>query len=297
MLIGQNCYKCILNQCADLAIASASDTAGRNRMLGKYLQTVAEYLETSTPPEMAEALFRVFYEATGIADPYLEKKLLSTQLAQQLYPEFAAEVAAASDPFIAALRFTIGGNIIDYGVMPDFDLSTAAAKVREAADMPLDMSAAAELRQQTAAAKNIIYLLDNCGEAVFDRLLIDQIGSEKITLAVRGGAILNDVTRNELTASGLTGMPVIDSGSRTPGVSLKTSSPEFLRAIRSADLVIAKGQGNFESLYGEKDFGNVFFLFRVKCPVLVDFAGVRLNSLQVKKNSVLRAGCQQSAEK
>ena len=284
MLIGHKCYKCILNQCADLAIASAPDVAGRNRILSKYLQTVAENLENSTPPEMAEALFRVFYAATGIEDPYLEKKMLSTQLAQQLYPGFAAEVAAADDPFVAALRFAIGGNIIDYGVMPDFDLSSAAAKVREAADMPLDMTAAEELRRKIAAAKNVIYLLDNCGEAVLDRLLIDQIGSEKVTLAVRGGAILNDVTRAELAASGLSGMPVIDSGSRTPGVSLRTSTPEFLRALREADLVISKGQGNFESLYGKKEFNNIFFLFRVKCPVLVDFAGVQLNSLQVKKN-------------
>ena len=284
MLVQTDCYKCILKQCAELAVESAAALPERNRMLRRYLTAVMDRLDDSTPPEVAETLFAIHREVTGVDDPYAEIKLRSTELALALLPEFAAAVAKSADPFLAALRIAIGGNVIDYGVNPDFRLDGAAELIRETADMPLDMAAVEELRRRTAAARRVIYLLDNCGEAVFDRLLIDRIGADKVTLAVRGGAIINDVTRAELDRSGLGGLPVIDTGSRTPGVSLRSSSREFLDALRRADVVIAKGQGNFESLYGEPDFANVFFLFRVKCPVLVHFAGVRLHSLQVKPN-------------
>ncbi|MCI5778816.1 MAG: ARMT1-like domain-containing protein [Lentisphaeria bacterium] len=284
MLVQMDCYKCILKQCTELAAESAAALPERNRMLRRYLTAVMDRLDDSTPPEVAEALFAIHRDVTGVDDPYAEIKLRSTDLALTLLPEFAAAVAESADPFLTALRIAIGGNVIDYGVNPDFQLDRAAELIREAAGMPLDMTAVGELRRRTAAARRVIYLLDNCGEAVFDRLLIDRIGADKVTLAVRGGAIINDVTRAELDRSGLGGLPVIDTGSRTPGVSRKSSSRKFLDALRRADVVIAKGQGNFESLYGDPEFANVFFLFRVKCPVLVRFAGVRLHSLQVKPN-------------
>ena len=288
MLVQFDCFKCILNQCADMSGQSASDRDGQVRILKKYLSTVVDKINDSTPPEMAEALFEIFRAETGVADPYEQIKISSTELAMQLLPDFAAEVAKSSDPFELALRFAIGGNVIDYGVTPGFQLSSAAGLIRDAAHLPLDTAAVNALREKLQNSRKVLYILDNCGEAVFDRLLIDQIGAEKITLGVRGGAILNDVTRKELAISGLGDLPVIDTGSATPGVSLRLSSPEFLAAVHQADTVSAKGQGNFESLYGAENFDNVFFLFRVKCPVLVKFAGVELNSLQVKINQKLK---------
>ncbi len=282
MFVQADCYKCILNQCADMALGVPP--AERNRMLKRYIRKFADIMDDSTPPEVAEALFAIHRAESSVDDPYCEIKLRSTELALQLLPEFSEAVRQNPDPLTAALRIAAGGNVIDYGVNPDFKLENAAELIRQALTMPLDMTAVAALREKLAAAENIIYILDNCGEAVFDRLLIDVIGAEKVTVAVRGGAILNDITRAEVEISGLTGLPVIDTGSRAPGVSLKSSSAEFLSAIRRADAVIAKGQGNFESLYGEKGFDNIFFLFRVKCPVLVKFAGVELNSLQLKQN-------------
>lgn len=288
MLVQFDCFKCILNQCADMSGQSAPDRDGQVRMLKQYLAKVLEKIDDSTPPEVAEGLFEIFRRETGITDPYGKVKNSSTELAVKLLPEFAAETAKSSDPFTLALCFAIGGNVIDYGVNPGFDLNSAAGLIREAAQMPLDMSAVDILRERLQNSRKVLYILDNCGEAVFDRLLIDQIGAHKITLGVRGKAILNDVTRKELAMSGLGDLPVIDTGSATPGVSLKMSSPEFIQAVHQADTVIAKGQGNFESLYGIDGFDNVFFLFRVKCPVLVKFAGVPLNSLQVKLNQKLK---------
>lgn len=287
MLVQTDCYKCILNQCADMAGSPDLSPAERNRMLKQYIRKFADIIDDSTPPEVAEALFAIHRAETGANDPYKEIKLRSTELALQLLPEFAAAVKKSSDPLLTALRIAAGSNVIDYGVNPDFKLENAAGLIRATANMPMDMESVALLQQKLAGAENVLYILDNCGEAVFDRLLIDVIGAEKVTIAVRGGAILNDITRAEVEISGLGGLPVIDTGSRTPGVSLKNSPSEFLETIRTADVVIAKGQGNFESLYGEKGFDNIFFLFRVKCPVLVKFAGVELNSLQLKPNREL----------
>ena len=281
MLVQPGCYKCILDLCSELVQEAADSLPERNRRLREYLHTFMTRMDDHTPPELANFLFAQHRQNTGVDDPFLEKKRASTELARQLLPEFAAEVARSADPFLSALRFAIGGNVIDYGATPDFRLGTAAAAIRQAAELPLDLAAAADLRQRAQHAKTVLYILDNCGEAVFDRLLIDRIGPEKVTLGVRGGPIINDITRAELAASGLDDLPVLDTGVRAPGVSLKLSSPEFLAAARAADLVIAKGQGNFESLWGAPGFDHVFFLFRVKCPVLETFAGVKLHSLQV----------------
>ncbi len=287
MLVQQGCYKCILNQCADMTLDKVIPGGERNRILKRYICKFADIMDEATPPEVAEALFAIHRQETGVDDPYREIKLRSTELALQLLPEFAAAVKNSDDPLLTALRIAAGGNVIDYGVNPDFKLENAAGLIRATAGMSLDMAAVETLRAKIAAAENVLYILDNCGEAVFDRLLIDVIGSHKVTIAVRGGAILNDMTREEVDISGLNGLPVIDTGSRAPGVSLKSSSPGFLDAMRRADVVIAKGQGNFESLYGEAAFKNLFFLFRVKCPVLVQFAGVELDSLQLKQNRML----------
>ena len=170
--------------------------------------------------------------------------------------------------------------MIDYGVNPDFDLSQAEGAIREVSSLPCDLNALADLEQRIENAGNIIYVLDNCGEAVLDRLLLETM-KDKVTIAVRGGAILNDITRKEIEASNLSDFRVIDTGCNAPGAPLKLVSSEFLSALNSADLVIAKGQGNFESM--EEDFHArpIYFLLRAKCPVIQNYLGVNFGSLQI----------------
>ena len=284
MLVQYGCYKCILNQCVELAFNAAPDDENRRRILVELLGHVGKESKDSTPPEMAALFYQIFARETGITDPYAEAKRKSTELAKQLYKEFAEQVANSSDRFQEALRLSIGGNVIDYGANPDFQLDSAAGKIRETAGMFLDMQALEQLRCDIQKAEKILYILDNCGEAVLDRLLINEIGEEKITLGVRGGAILNDITHAELKESALDDLPVVDTGYAAPGVSLKHSSEKFLETMKSSDLIITKGQGNFESLYGAFDDVPVYFLFRVKCPVIASQTKAELNSLQIVKN-------------
>ena len=177
------------------------------------------------------------------------------------------------------MRLAIGGNIIDYGVNPEFNLLEAEAGIREVFDLPFDREACADLKRRMDQAKSIFYMLDNCGEAVVDRLLMEPY-ADKLTIGVRGLPVLNDVTRREAKLSGIDFAPIIDTGDCAPGVSLRHSSPEILDALSRADLVISKGQGNFESL-DEEFTCPVYFLLRVKCKVVAERLNRPLGSIQI----------------
>ena len=285
MLVQFDCFKCIFNQITEMARQSSGDDRVRREMLRSFMEEVLKRAENSTPPEMAASFYEIYRRETGIEDPFAEEKGKSTALALRLFDELAETVARAEDPFESAVRLAIGGNVIDFGATPDFRLSDAAEAIRETADLPLDRVMLEELRRTAERAGTVFYILDNCGEAVIDRLLMEEIGTDKVTLGVRGKAILNDVTRAELEDSGLADLPVLDTGDRAPGVSLRHSSREFLDFMRRADLVIAKGQGNFESLCDAPDNENMFFLFRVKCPVISALTGAAPGTLQIRRGA------------
>ena len=278
MRVQIDCYPCILGQLSELAKQAESGDKERHELVRLMLRQVLEADETATPPEFAALFHQEVTNRTGIEDPYREAKDRSTELALQLLPEMRELVRNHPDPFEAAVRLAIGGNIIDYGAIPDFDLAQAEQRIREVFELPFDREAAALLQRRIEQANSILYILDNCGEAVLDRLLLERCAG-KVTVAVRGKPILNDVTRREAALSGIDFVPVIDTGSNVPGVSLRNSSPEFLEHFRNADLVISKGQGNYESLdHCERP---IFFLLRVKCAVIARRLGKPFGSLQI----------------
>jgi len=167
-----------------------------------------------------------------------------------------------------AARLAIAGNVIDMGV----NLNLTEADVRQAVNHALTEQFFGEedsFRQAIAKAQSIMYLADNAGEIAFDRLLIEKISPERVTLVVRGAPVINDATLADAQAVGLDKIvEIIDNGSDAPGTILSDCSREFQRLYTDADLIIAKGQGNFETLNNEP--GNLFFLFKVKCPLVAD---------------------------
>jgi uncharacterized protein with ATP-grasp and redox domains len=233
---------------------------------------------------MAAYYFGLLARQSGIEDGFEEVKMRSTQLGVALYDELDKLCRnSGENEFINRVKLAISGNIIDYGANPDFDLNTAEKAICEVIEMDLDRTAVAELKQAMDAASNILYMMDNCGEAVIDHLLIDEY-KDKITIGVRGGAILNDVTPVEAMQSGFGDMPLIHTGDMAPGASLRTSSPEFLQALRKFDLIIAKGQGNYETLC-ELD-RPIFHLLRIKCPVIGKRTGAPLGSLYIEGRNI-----------
>jgi damage-control phosphatase, subfamily I len=219
-----------------------------------------------SPPAMAQRIHRRLREITGRVDPYREAKDRLNSLALELMPELRAKIESARNPLVLAARLAIVGNVMDLGVNGNL----TETEVRRAMNLALTGPFFGEVdwfSQAIADAQSILYLADNAGEIAFDRLLLEQIRSKRVTVAVRGAPVINDATMIDAQAVGLDKIAeVIDNGSDAPGTILSDCRPEFRQRFEAADLIIAKGQGNFESLSHEP--GNLFFLFQVKCSVI-----------------------------
>jgi len=232
------------------------------------LRWTAEADADLSPPALGQRLHRHLRSVTGVRDPYRREKDRQNQLILEMLPALRRRLAGATDPFGSALQLAVSGNVIDLGIEGQVSDGQIHAAVEQALTEPLH-GHVDELRREIAAARDILYLADNCGEIVFDRLLIEQMPSEKVTLAVRGEPILNDATLADARTVGLTEfVEVIDNGSDAPGTLLGSCSAAFRRRFEAADLIIAKGQGNFESL--SEVPAPIWFLFRVKCAVVAE---------------------------
>lgn len=269
-----------------------ADPVQRAAIMQKIRALAAGFDHSLPPPVHAREIYSLLGRLIGVEDPYLQIKDKSIVFARELYDSLQADLAQRPDRFVAAVRLSIAGNVIDFGANPDLTLEEAHASILAAYEEKLDAAAVAALKERMEHAQKILYILDNCGESVFDRLLIEPY-AEKITIAVRGVPVLNDMTRREVAPSGLDLCPVVDTGDCTPGVSFPHSSQEFLAAYAAADLIIAKGQGNFETLEGLQ-YRDTAFLFRAKCPVVEQQIGCAHLSLQLihenadpcKKNAI-----------
>jgi len=276
-----DCIPCFIDHGVHLSKMVASGEPQRRALVDAVLKEMLKHDLSDPPPLMARRINSVIRDMAGAIDPYQEMKDLSTAFALKLLPLVLADLEAHADRFEAALRLAIAGNIIDYGVDKNFKLEDAHGRILDAFKEPLDLDAVKLLKRTMDKASNILYIADNCGEAVFDRIFMEPY-KDKLTLAVRGQPILNDITRREMPSSGLSEFTskVVDTGDFTPGVSFAHSGKEFMDAFENAELVIAKGQGNYETLSDSRR--PIFFLFRAKCKVVAAQLGdVALGSLQV----------------
>ena len=281
MQINFKCYDCIFKLILELAEKLGPTHDSRKALANEMLQhCVNVSSKGGTPPELLAHLWgEIHIRESGCSDPMAEIKHNSTKLALQLLPRLREIVNTSDDPFETAVCLAAAGNISDYGINRNLDLSTVEESVDSILSQPYDRAAAQELKKRMDEADSILYILDNCGEAVIDRLLMEPY-KEKLTVGVRGIPVLNDVTYEDALESGIDFAPVIDTGDGTAGVSFTRSSAEFLEKLHNVDLVIAKGQGNFESM--EHIFPRpVFYLFRAKCEVITSLLNCPLNSIQI----------------
>jgi uncharacterized protein with ATP-grasp and redox domains len=266
-----DCIPCFLRQALEAARFATDDPALHDRIVLQALGAVAGMDLSQPPPAAIQTIQRLLRQTTGVEDPYQEAKRRFNRLALQLVPELAADVRRARDPFATAIRFAIAGNVLDLGAKGGLGEADMHAALRRALGEPMagDIEA---FRRAVAAARQILYLADNAGEIVFDRLLVEQLPTGRVTLVVRGAPTINDATREDAQTAGLPGLvEVIDNGSDAPGTILADCSEDFRRRFHAADLIIAKGQGNIETL-GDVA-ADVFFLFKVKCATVAAQVG------------------------
>ncbi|MBN1429449.1 MAG: DUF89 family protein [Anaerolineae bacterium] len=266
-----DCIPCLLRQALDAARFISADPAVHEQIVRDVLRWTGEMDMSLSAPAMAQRIHRRLRRVTGVDDPYREKKDRQNSLALELIPAIRAEVETADDPLLMAARLAIAGNIIDLGVNGDISEADVRHDIGNALIEPFfgDMDG---FQQAAREARSILYLADNAGEIAFDRLLIEQLSPDRVTLAVRGAPVINDATRVDAQAVGLDQIvEVIDNGSDAPGTILSDCAPDFRRRFANADLIIAKGQGNYEALSDEP--GPLFFLFKAKCPVIAEHVG------------------------
>ncbi len=243
-----------------------------------YLTELIRVHDFATTPEIQRKLSLRFNLISGVADPFAEEKAESNRVALELYAEWKPKVTVSIHPFELALRLSIAGNIMDYGANNSFDIHQTIEHVNSA-DFAIDHTNL--LFQAIKHAKKILYLGDNAGEIVFDKLFLETIGHPGVTFAVRGGIALNDATVVDAEAIGIDSVArVISNGFDAPSTVLAQSSAEFLSVYHSADLIISKGQGNLEGLLYEKD-PRIFFLLMVKCEVMAELLNVKKGSFVV----------------
>ena len=271
-----DCIPCFVRQATDAVRIWAVSEDERARLVRRILQWIAKIDLDQSPPAISQIINRQVRGLLVMADPYRAAKDAHNALAEALIPSIRRRIAASFDPLTMAVRYAITGNIIDLGAKNGIGYGEIYEELKSAPLQPIfgDMEA---FKKACGQAQTILYLTDNAGEIFFDRLLIEKLPSAKITLAVRGAPIINDATRTDALAANLEDLvEIIDNGSDAPGTILNDCSAEFRRRFDEADMVIAKGQGNFESLSDEPR--DIFFLFRAKCPVISLHSGFSVGS-------------------
>ena len=280
-----DCIPCFIRQALEAARFITDDPAVHEQAIRAVLRMAAEMDLSQSPPWMGQMIHRHLRQITAAEDPYRAAKDRFNQLALLMLPDLRKKVEAEPDRLLLAARLAIASNVIDFAV----NGSLLEEKVRKGMEQTIQKPIRGNIdafRQAIAEAEKILYLADNAGEIVFDRLLIEQLPRERVTLAVRGAPVINDATQRDAKTAGLHDLvEVIDNGSDAPGTILTDCSPAFQRQFNQADLIIAKGQGNFETLSDVP--ANIFFLFKVKCPVIARQIGAEIGSLILRQNRIL----------
>ena len=273
-----DCYPCFLRQGLDAARHAGADEALQEKIMQKSLLLLAEAHPDSRPPEISAVLHRMVRAETGNNDAYQELKKASTQEALEMLPWLQQVIHGSADPLETALRLSAAGNIIDFGAAREFDLQ---AVIREVLIAQFAIYHLQEFRQDLANASFVLYLADNAGETVFDRLLIEQLG-KPVYYAVKTTPIINDAIREDAVSAGVDKVAtIIETGLDIPGADPQNSTPEFKRLFQEADLIISKGQGNYEMLSENEE--PLYFLLRAKCAIIARDLQVPVGSFILKK--------------
>ncbi len=279
-----DCYPCFLRQALDAARLAGADESQQKVVLDRVLDALRQIELSSTPPEIGDRVHRIVRQEVGDSDPYRAAKETGTRQALALYPRLKSLLAEADDPLEVAVRLSIAGNIIDLGPDQQYDLWDEVERVLAqsfAIDDGMAFRDALSGAGRSAVTAPLLYLADNAGETVFDRVLIEAL-DVPVVYAVKEGPILNDATQEDALAAGVDRVAeVVSTGSDAPGTILDRCSEEFRHLYDEAELVIAKGQANYETLSEEGP--RVFFLLQTKCPVIARDVGVPVGSIVLRQ--------------
>jgi uncharacterized protein with ATP-grasp and redox domains len=288
MKIYLDCIPCFVRQGLDSARLVTDDERIHEQVTREVLRLAADLDMSQNPPAIGQKIHRLIRKLVDQRDPYKSIKEQFNDLALKLYPELKAQVEQSGNPFSTAVRLAIAGNIIDFGVKTEIAESEVENSIEYSLNGHFDETQIKVFQDVVSNAEKILYLADNAGEIVFDRLLIEQLPIQKVTVVVKGNPVINDATMEDAAVAGITELvEVIDNGSDAPGTILQSCSQAFRNSFEAADLIIAKGQGNYETLSDTDK--NIFFFLKAKCPVIARHLGCEIGDMIVEQSSSFRA--------
>lgn len=279
MKVHIDCFPCFFKQAIIAARLGTEDEALQAAVL-KGVTDEIKATDMSRPPAHSTTfMHRKIRQLLG-KDPFEDIKSEYNQAALRLYPELRERVFRSSDPLWTAARLAIAGNIIDFGIFSSVDI---VGTIERALSGPAAIDHFTQFRRSIESNEEVFYLLDNAGEIVFDRLLIEVLMEmgKKVRAVVKGSPVLNDATAYDAAEAGLNEVcEIVDNGSDCIGTMLEMTSPAFNRLFEGSNFVISKGQGNFETLgcmSGDQSRNNgkeIFFLLQSKCDVVANELGI-----------------------
>jgi len=280
MKLNLDCIPCFQKQALQAVRFISDDEKLHERVLREVAKKLLESNWDSTPPELAHQVHSIVKRITNEDDPYKEVKKESNDLVLKMYPELKETVKKSRDPLRTAVRLAIAGNIIDFGVLQEFNLEKT---IKEVLKKKFAIDDYRKLKEKLKDAETLLFFVDNAGETGLDKLLVETFLEtkklEKIDFVVKGGPIINDATLEDAVYMGLDGLPnseflTISNGE--VGTGPARSSQTVKRWITEHDLVISKGQGNYEGL---NEHNGLFFMLMVKCPIIASDLGVEVGDI------------------
>lgn len=277
-----DCIPCAIGSLITLFNKGLVTTQKQEQTMRALLDYLSKIDYNQSPPKLGREMHRIIRHVLQDPDPYYDIKQQFNRLMLDYYPDLKKLVDEAENPFQMALRLAIAGNIIDYGPNHLFDINQTLERAKSIV-LAIDDSEA--LQRLISEAEMVLYLGDNAGEIVMDRILLETINHPNLYFAVRGAPIINDALIEDAELVGINKIAkVITNGDDAPGTILENTSADFRHIFDRADLIISKGQGNYEGLNGITK--NIFFILMTKCDHVANHLGVKKGDFVIKKGDV-----------
>lgn len=288
-----DCIPCFFRQAIEAGRMAGFSGKKQKKIINELCAALPQLRLSVSPPEIARVVNKILQNNTKDPDLYARIKQKSNNVGLRIYDKLKNKVASSRNKLLTAAEIAILGNIIDYGAKNHLDVNKELDRLLKEEHQTIKQERKGifnfkEFSSHARKAQNILYLADNAGETVFDRVLIEQIlktyKGKKIIYAVKDKPVINDALIKDAVACGIDKIvEVMSSGSDAPGTVLSLCSEKFLEVYKKADMIISKGQGNFEALSGRKE--PIFFLFMAKCPVIAREAKCKVGDLILLHNN------------
>lgn len=272
-----DCIYCVIKKADSMFCEYIDDEVERLDFMKRVLKELSSYDNDTTSPFLTAKIMRMLEEKVGDEDLFLEEKKEYNEKMLSIEGDIWNRIDNSEDKLLAGLKYAMVGNFIDFGAMDEVDDDILGEIIDTALEQEVDTKLYNELKSEISEGRRLCYLADNAGEIVFDKLFIRAIKEFNedidIDIVVRGEPTLNDVTEEEALKVGLDEYgKIVQNGTNIPGTDIRAVNQETIKSMDESDLIISKGQGNFETLFGCGK--NIYYIFLCKCDIFVEKFGM-----------------------